>query len=248
MKTIVSSFIFIFSAINLFAQSPTQFLSIHDNYMNKELGPRNVWALGAQASYNLARGDFIDNFSASGRALIEILGPEDDNYGIYLMGNLSNLKTNIDSTKANEKNIRDILQTSQGINIGLYPHYILFGEPYDESITVFGNMGWKLNTISKDGDSLKYLHQARLSIGLELSGLRGIISEYPTTLTIEPMITFFSESKYENVFNKKESNLKALNSTLIIPAGRGRGILFDLIIPSEGKTIFTIGLILTAMN
>jgi hypothetical protein len=246
MKKIILLSIALFAGLVSFSQSPTQFLGIQDNLTKKDPGPRNVWAAGAQASYNLASGDFIDNFSASGRALIEILGPKKDNYGVYLMGNLSNLKLNIDSTKANENSIRNILQTSQGINIGLYPHYI-WGEPYGTSLTLFGNLGWKLNTIGKS-DSLVYLHQARLSVGIELSGLRGLYSEYPTTLSIEPSISIFSESKYENVFNKQQSNLVGLDITLILPAGKGRGIMFDVLIPKNGITTFSVGLILNALN
>lgn len=248
MRKVILSIFASFCLKFSFAQTPFSIVSLDKDKAGIDAaGPRSVWA-GAQATYNLTSGEFVDNFQASGRALIEVLGPKTDRYGIFLMGNLSRLSINSDSADANIK-YREILQSSQGINISLYPHYI-WGDPNENSFTLYANIGWKLNALKDNEDlDLIYMHQFRVApIAFELTGLKGLYSNYPTSLTVEPALSFISKSNYSDVFSKSGSTVFGLNTTLIFPAGKGRGIIVDAMFSKNIDPTFRVGLMLTSGN
>jgi hypothetical protein len=116
--------------------------------------PQNPWiTAGVQAGYSLNGGDFANNFQASGRTLIEVLGRRTRDKGIFLMGNLSRL-SNLASTDI-DLQIKEIQQSTQGINIGIYPHKV-YGRTDDDDltfITLYTPVIYKINKFNNASDS-----------------------------------------------------------------------------------------------
>jgi hypothetical protein len=93
------------------------------------------------------------------------------------------------------------------------------------------------------------MHQFRVApIAFELTGLKGLYSNYPTSLTVEPTLSFISKSDYSDVFSKSGSTVFGLNTTLILPAGKGRGIIFDAMFSKDIDPTVRVGLMLTSGN
>jgi hypothetical protein len=208
-------------------------------------GPRSVW-VGAQVAYNLSGGPFVDNFQASGRAVIEVLGKFTHRFGTFLIGNVSRLKTETEDKKeAEERKLQEIQQSTQGLHFSIVPHYF-WGDRFKESCTAFISVGWKLNALKDKADELQYLHQGRFSVGVELTGLRGLYAELPSSLTVEPTLTVFSKSKYKKVFNDDRAHRFGIDLTLIVPAGLGRGILFETTLAEHMFPTYQVGLLLAS--
>jgi hypothetical protein len=246
-------FITPFLIFNLFfevySQLPNQILRMNrrKDDIVAAAGPKNVWATGAQASYNMISGEFADNFQSSGRVLLEILGPQKPNKGVFLMGNLSKVEgSNSEDITAK---IRDIQQSTQGLNVALYPHYI-WGDPLKKSITLYLSAGWKLNSFQdKNSEEKVYLHQFRLSpASIELTGFVGNEAQLPTTLTVEPAFSFLSKTKSFEVFGDTYSNFFGITTTLILPAGRGRGIIIEHLYSKDNPPTYKVGLMLTTVS
>jgi hypothetical protein len=199
-------------------------------------------------AYGLSGGEAADNFTAGGRAKLEVLGPDNGHSAIYLLGNLSRLKADPatdDERKAAQVKLQELQQSEQGIHIAVVPHR-MWGSATDASRTVWLSVGWKLNALKDIADSLIYINAGRLSAGFEITGLRGQGAHLPVSLSIEPTITLFDKKKYMRVFGEEKSNLKSLETTLIIPAGAGRGILFESTMTVDAKPVFRAGLLFTS--
>ncbi|SNR98837.1 hypothetical protein SAMN06269173_11531 [Hymenobacter mucosus] len=209
--------------------------------------PVNPWLVaGVQTGYSLNGGEFADNFQAAGRTLVEVLGKSSDKGGVFVMANLSRLKNQADADEATK--LKEIQQSNQGINIGVFPHKIFNKDGSADMVfwSVYAPITYKLNSFKQTGTAESvYLNQFRLGAGFEICFLPGQSAKLPTTFSLEPNIGFFNENDYNKIFGKEKSSLLSLEATLIIPAGVGKGFMFSYSNSTENSSQFTAGLIFT---
>ncbi|MDJ1493673.1 hypothetical protein QNI19_12090 [Cytophagaceae bacterium DM2B3-1] len=234
-----------------FAQSPRNFQRLASPKASlgpaAAAGPVNPWlTAGITTGYSLNGGDFADNFQASGRALLDVLGPEHPDFSIFIMGNLARLNT-LDKADAESK-IKEIQQSMQGINFGAYPFFLFNKSDADDVTftTIYLPLTYKLNALKKDVDSEKiYLNQFRATLGFEQSFLKSKKSGLPITFSLEPTMTFFlDKNDYFKIFGKEKSSLFSLQADLIIPAGTGLGFIASYSTSSENTSQVTFGVII----
>ena len=245
-KLFIATFIGLIFTINSFSQSPSRIhsISVYDPNTDRAGSPRNVWATSAQIYYSiLGEGEFIDNFGASAKALLEVLGKETPSYGLYVMGNLSRLTTSTDNEDIKPKLI-ELQKSSQGINVGLYPHFVI-GDPNDKSMIFYGSVAYKVNALEDDQNSIFYFNQLRLTLGIEVSGLKGFKSKLPVTLSFEPTYTFFKKDLYMSVFGEDKSNVFGINAVFILPVGNSIGLMGDYLYSKDTEHSLSLGLLLT---
>jgi hypothetical protein len=63
---------------------------------------------------------------------------------------------------------------------------------------------------------------------------------------VEPTLTVFSKSKYKKVFNDDRAHRFGIDLTLIVPAGLGRGILFETTLAEHMFPTYQVGLLLAS--
>ncbi|MCJ7483827.1 MAG: hypothetical protein MUO31_12790 [Thermodesulfovibrionales bacterium] len=246
-KNLVLFIFILFTVQYLGSITPKGALNLTDSDSKaKDIGPKN-WAIGVQAYYDLSGGQFAENFQASALALLETFSISDE-FNIFFMGNLSSVIGNSSKEDIIDK-IKEIQQTSQGINLAFYPHwYKTFTTKLLKSITIYTPIGWKLNAFKNDVDIIQYLHQFNGSIGIEFALLEGSISKKPITISIEGKLTKFSKTKYESIFGEQKSSLTSLEITAVIPILNGCGIAVNYLNSKEIDPIFSVGLIIVNSN
>lgn len=211
------------------------------------MGPRNPWsAIGAQIGYNLSGGEAADNILASGRALLEVLGRDSPHYGIYLFGNLSRLKPDVatdDPDKVDDIKLRELQQADQGIFVDIVPH-LFWGDPGNRSESLWLSAGWKVNALRDSTDNVRYLNQARVSIGGEITGLPGKFAGLPASLDVEASLGIqMNKDVFHSVFPDRGTALKNIDVSLIIPAGSGRGLILSSTMTQRAKPVWMLGLL-----
>lgn len=252
--------IFIFTSFQCLAQSPLTYVRTSKITTTEDASeligppaapsPTNPWLIaGVQGGYSLNGGDFSKNFQASGRALLEILGNQSLNKGTLLMGNLSRLTSLEDAD--NKSKIKELQESNQGINVGIYPYYLLGkAEANDnEYFTIYAPFSYKLNKLNaNEGNENVYLNQFRAGIGFELAFLPGKTAKLPTTLSVEPAILYFDKEVYKEAFGTEESLLGSIEIDLIIPAGPGKGIWAGYSTSTQKTSQFTIGFVFVGLT
>lgn len=246
----MKKFLFIFllsSSIYLFGQTPSALVN-NKGIKNEGISANNPW-LGGQVGYKFGgTGEFADNLIASARLMYKIeLGTV--KFQLPVMGNFSQLKDNISGNLQtdveNEARLQDILTSTQGLNIGLYPYYTITEKEYF-SVIAHGVLMYKVNAFKDTTENSLYLNQGRISLGAEFHLGKKNIAEgrYPITLSIAPTMTFFDKSDYNKVFGEEKSSISSLEITTVVPIGKGIGVLFEGVISSTST--FRTGLLFSS--
>jgi hypothetical protein len=141
--------------------------------------------------------------------------------------------------------LRELQQSAQGVHIALIPH-LFWGDATNESLTLWASFGWKVNAFAAGEFGTQYLNQGRLAFGGEVSGLQGVGAKLPLTLSAEPFVAFFDGDIYERVFGQRETRLAGIDVSLIVPAGEGRGVLFEVTAAERSTPSYRVGLLLTS--
>lgn len=220
-------------------------------------GPRSAWA-GARVGYNLGGGEGTDNFQASGNARLQILGPDRHRFGTYVFGNFSRLITGTqtkDPSESEEVKLRELQQSANGIYLSIVPH-LFWGDATAESLTIWGSVGWKLNSLAaaqsettgSEGAEVHFVNQGRFSLGTSMTALQGATAELPLSLSVEPYVAFFSSAAYESVFGESRSSLAGLDLMLIVPVARGAGVAFEYGAARGSKPSLLVGLLLNTAD
>jgi len=209
----------------------------------------NPW-LGAQLLLNVAgTGDVSDNLIVSGRLLYQ-LKTTSKKFKIPIMGNISNLTSDLENKKADEieQSVNEIVMSDKGLNIGLYPYYILV--PYDRDfyLLAHGSLNWKLNGFKLTDSTSNYLNIGRFSAGFEIGygTLDNITGDKPLTISITPTLSLFDKTKYKEIFGIDKSMVLGLELTGIIPISKtGIAVVLDGIFSKGTDAAFRVGFILS---
>lgn len=219
-----------------FAQTPNALIN-NKGTVNKAISAKNPW-LGGQVGYKFGgSGEFADNLIASARLMYEIdLGSK--KFVLPVMGNLSQLRDNLsENLTVDEKEIarnQDILTSTQGLNVGLYPYYLIFEKAYF-SLLAHGTLAFKLNSFTDVQSNPVYLQQGRFSLGIEayIGKKDPTTGKYPWTISIAPVTTVFSNMDYKAIFGTERSSLTSLEITSVLPIGKGVGFLLEGVISNN---------------
>jgi hypothetical protein len=226
------------------------------------LAANNPW-LGSQVAYRFGGGDeFSDNLLVSARLLYEInLGSS--KFALPVMGNVSpitqGLRDGLDEDALKQK-AAELLQSSQGITVGLFPYYVM---EHDRLLLTFHSVAaWRLNAFGDTatagegeaetgaGEEPVYLHQGRFALGAEVLIGKRDDGSAPLTVSVSPTLAVFSADQFQRAFGERKSSLFSLELTGIVPIGKGVGVLFEGIIGSEigseSRNAFRVGLLLTS--
>ena len=238
-----------FCTLVLNAQSPTSFTNTAgQKIVAAGMSANNPW-VGAQIGYKIGESDdFSDHLLVSGRFLWEIPFEGAKNFHLPVMGNLAQLKNDIskkltvDTVKAK---IEQALLSTQGIQVGLYPYYIIHNET-NFSLTLHGVLSWKVNGFKDDSNGTTYMHQGKFSLGAEiaLGATKG--GRNQLVVSVAPTIAFFNKNDYNAVFGKEKSSLFSTEITGVVPLGEGLGLLVESILAQESYSVFRVGIILAA--
>lgn len=236
--------------------SQTPFSLINSSSKSEVIGalPANNPWLGAQVGYMFGNSEeFADNLLVSGRLLHHIIKGDSNQLNLPVMGNISAvIKDKSRFTTESDKiksELRDILMQNQGVNIGLYPYFVL--KDKDKiTLTLHGAASWKLNasedSISKE---VNYLNQGRFSIGADfLIGSKRDGDAHPMSISIAPVISVFSPDEYLKSFGTKKSAIASLELNAVVPLGKGIGIMFEKIFSftKDIPGLFNVGLVISS--
>jgi hypothetical protein len=239
--------LFLFIYFPCTGQTPSAMIN-NKGVRNAGVSAKNPW-LGGQIGYKFGgSGEFADNLLTSARLMYPIdIGTK--NFQLPVMGNFSQLRDNLsDKLSIDEKNearLQDLLTSTQGLNIGLYPYYA-FPEKTYFSFNIHGCFVYKLNSFKDVSSNPVYMNQGRFSIGFEanIGKINIDKGQYPFTISIAPTLTTFSKNDYMAVFGSTKSNIGSLEITSILPIGRGVGVLFEAVL--SNASTFRTGLLFTS--
>jgi hypothetical protein len=244
-KLTVIFFIFCFSQAS--AQTPNILMN-NKGRTNKAISARNPW-LGGQVGYKFGgSGEFADNLIASARLMYDIdLGFK--RFQLPIMGNFSQLRDNLSEKLSvddkNEARIQDIITSTQGLNLGLYPYFVVSEKQYF-AFLIHGAAAYKINSFKDESANAVYLQQGRFSLGIEanIGKYNTEQGRYPWTISIAPALTVFSSEDYRSIFGADKSSLTSLEITSVIPIGKGIGFLLESVISKESA--FRTGLLFSS--
>lgn len=178
----------------------------------QQVSAKNVW-LGSKLSLNLSDENPIsDNFLLTGRVLYTpILG---DKYGVPIM---------VTASSGGE-----ILNPESGMNLGVYPYYILSS---NSSMTLLAHGGIGYKSLQQETEALQ---QIRALLGLEIA-LTGKTGGPPVTFSLTPVYTNTSGIT---------GNKSFLEATFVLPIGKNLGVLADW--QSGSNQTFKVGVIVNS--
>lgn len=247
--------LFVFLGVVKFtsAQSPTAFMNNGGRTKLLAGGESgfNPW-IGAQLVHNFQGTDeFADNIIVAGKMVYEIKN-ESEKFKLPVFTNLSDLKSELlnDGEKL-ENAVTDIVNGDQGLNVGVYPYFILDDYGDDFYCVIHGSASWKLNGFQLDTATTEYLNIGRLSVGIEIGYgiLNQATGDKPVTLSFTPVYSTFNSDDYESIFQEKKSSIMSYELTGIVPiSNTGIGVMLQQVFNPEGENAFMAGLILTAKN
>lgn len=210
----------------------------------------NPW-IGSKIALTFGKStNFSDNLIASGNIIHEIDNFGIDKFMLPVSGNISALtkpSSNLDSITEIGFNEQTIMSSNTGIHVGLYPYYIL-KKTTNFYLIAHSVIGWKINGFRNKSNTVDYLNQFILSIGMEMGlGKVTLKKDKPLTISVAPYFNLFSKYEYNTIFNSNKENQNSLQLTGVLPFASGFGILFEEIIPFDNShSYLTIGLILTS--
>ncbi len=252
MKTNLTFLLFYLFISIAVGQTPSSIMSSGGKFKPAAAGPSafNPW-LGAQLIQNFeGTGDFVDNLVITGRVLYEPKTNTSRKLKFPIMGNISDIKSEIlgDSIKLNSA-VNEIIFGDEGLNVGVYPYYIL-NEYADDDFycVVHASAGWKLNGFQLDSNTTNYLNIGRVSAGMEIGYgmLDKITGDKPITLSITPVLSFFDKTEYNKIFDKELGNITSLEVTVILPiSNTGIGVMLEKVFSANVESLFRAGIIFT---
>ncbi len=204
--------------------------------------------VGATLAYNLD-GKSSENVIGAAKVKINSVKRFDGKrFNLNIIGNISKFTGIVDKDEL-ELGIRDIIQSSQGLSVGLEPLFNV-ARKEDMIIRVWSNLNYKLNqfqNIEVDAELVDVsLSQFRFALGAEIETFQLSDGGRFMHLGVELSQTFFDEAKYLQVFNESESSLFALEWSFILPLNGTLGIVFGQVISPDIKPTFNAGLIIAA--
>ena len=201
--------------------------------------------IGATLAYNIEGGDAADNVVGAARVKLGFVKEfEDTRFNLFVIGNLAKITsaTSEDATK----NITDLIQSNQGLSVGISPIYRLSPKDADNKIRGYSTINYKVNgfkDIGVDKESIN-LSQFRGTLGLEFEGFKLENGGF-FNLSAEYIFSAVDGTSYEQVFGKKVNNFSTVELSLIVPLP-GIFAFMSIVDYSTGsKPIYQLGLIIS---
>jgi hypothetical protein len=229
----------------LTAQTPASTINVAGPPPAAGLAANNPW-MGAQVGYKFGNGgDFENSLLVTARLLYKIESPL-PRLQLPVMGNISDIRPReVSETGETWGEVQSLLISAEGINLGIFPYFPLHSTDL-LLLTLHGGTSWKVNAYGSPVGETEYLHQARISGGIELGVGRRADGRLPLTVSIAPVMSFFSADVYEGVFGERRRGLAHLEVTGIVPIGLGVGVLMEGLISSRSTSGFRAGIVLAA--
>jgi hypothetical protein len=201
-------------SITGFAQSPYSITNSHkqDKTSTQDVGTqqsslRNAW-VGSKLAYNVDESKPLnESFLLSAKVLYTPVAG--DRFAIPVVGNVG-LGSQAEG---------DILNPDAGVNLGIYPWYLLSDPTNTDSrltLVLHGGLGYKVLTAELP-EGAEAPQQLKLIGGLEIAFASD--EGLPTTLSVTPVYLFNT--------NAGVDNFGALEITGILPIANGLGLLAE---------------------
>ncbi|MDQ1088582.1 carboxypeptidase-like regulatory domain-containing protein [Siphonobacter sp. SORGH_AS_1065] len=202
--------------------------------------------VGANLFYNFD-GSNLDNVVGGAKVQLSTAKNLTGAFRFYVVGNIGKFSSGVDKADL-EKNIKDIVQSEQGLSVGLCPLYRIMDKP-NLKIRTWSTINYKLNSFNniEDGQGNKTsiaLNQGRLTLGGEIEAIEFIDNENKMHLGIEGSYTFFDKNTYYSIFQKERKGILGLEITLVIPIFNKFGFMVNQTFMQGSKPVFGAGLII----
>lgn len=233
------------------AQTPFFFRSLLPSKVNKttivngvvnteSVSPASPWA-GAQIGYKFGEsGDFSDSILVAAHLMYDVKVDPDDRFHLPVMGNIADLTTSVTGTAGSQEDLTkkadDLVLSATGARVGLYP-YVFLNQTTYWSVVAHGELGWKMNGFKDASGDVAYLQQGRVSLGVEFWIGQNDEDHLPITISLAPVRAFFSDKDYKKVFGTAKSHIQTLETTAIVPIGKGTGFLFEYVTGGGTRTV-----------
>ena len=204
--------------------------------------------VGATLAYNFD-GKSSENVIGAAKVKINSVKRfEGQRFNLNIIGNISKFTGIVDKDEL-ELGIRDIIQSSQGVSVGLEPLFNVT-QKRDLIVRVWSNFNYKLNQfqdieINSVIEDVS-ISQFRVALGGEIETFQLSDGGRFMHFGAEVSMTLFDEAKYLQVFNETKSSLYAFEWSFILPLNGTLGIVFGQVISPDIKSTFNAGLIIAA--
>lgn len=203
--------------------------------------------VGATLAYNLD-GQDSENIIGSSKVKLNNAIRFKGKFRLNVIGNIAKFTGTID-TAAVRKDIREIVQSTQGLSIGLEPLYIIKEDrTNDLYIRTWITTNYKVNQFkdievgaSKENVTLS---QFRLTAGAEIDAIRFEDGGRLLHFGIEGAMSIFNSEKYMQVFKEDRNKLFSLEWSVTIPVFGALGFNFGQTISNAIKPVFSAGIII----
>lgn len=217
MRKVSSILVFLTMGFGLLAQTPYSiFNSANEKGVEvQQVSAKNLW-LGSKLVYSVDENNPVsDNFLLTGKLLYTPISNE--KYGIPIMVTAS-------------PSGGDILNPESGMNLGIYPYYILTSTS-GMTLLAHGGVGYK--SLQQETEALQ---QIRALIGLEVA-FAGKAGGPPVTLSLTPVYTNTTGTL---------GNKTLLEATAVLPVAKNLGVLINWQNRSTAGSGFKIGVIVNS--
>lgn len=203
--------------------------------------------IGATLAYNID-GQDSENIIGSSKVKLNTSKRFTGHFRLNVIGNIAKFSGNIDTT-AFRKDIREIVQSSQGLSIGLEPLYIIKEDfVNDLHIRSWVTLNYKVNQFKGVGlestSKNVTLSQFRLTTGAEIEAIEFQDGGRLIHFGFEGAISTFSSDKYFQVFNEDRSTLFSFEWNVTVPVFGSLGFTAGQTISSGIKPVFFAGIII----
>lgn len=222
-----------------FAQSNVQFCNLacgHEAYAHRDPVEFNLWA-GSQLSYAVIGEpeSFNTSFGLSGKVIWNVLDfGQPERLNLILYGNFAPVNTSLGV-------FNTLNSQNSGIEFGFSPYWI-FGSLDATSLTAVGEAAAKQTALG-EGVSVWNYH---FSVGVDGSLNQIAMGGKPLNLALKA--TYVVPAKKEellSVQSEADGSYLLLNGHLIVPAGEGIGLLFQVQSTLKAAPVLGVGVIIS---
>jgi len=201
--------------------------------------------IGATLAYNIEGGDAAENVVGAARVKLGFVKQfEEKPYNLFVIGNLAKITSS--ASEDASKNITDLIQSNQGLSVGISPIYTFNPNNENNKFRGYSTISYKVNGFKDIGVDKKSitLSQFRGTLGLEFEGLKINNGGY-FNLSAEYIYSAVDGTLYEQVFGKKVNSFSTLEFSLIVPLPGIFGFMCIVDYSSESKPIYQLGLVIS---